>query len=69
MEEAIQQALKMAQDLKVIGKEVTPFLLEQVSQLTGGASLGVNMTLLVNNVRIATQIARALYQGTRFKHT
>jgi pseudouridine-5'-phosphate glycosidase len=68
MEEAIQQALKMSQDQNVTGKAVTPFLLEQVSRLTKRASLRVNMALLINNAKIAAQIARVLHEGTGFMH-
>jgi pseudouridine-5'-phosphate glycosidase len=63
MEDAIQQALRLAQDHKVTGKEVTPFLLDKVSQLTGGASLRANLALLINNARIAAQIARTLHEA------
>nr|MBC8449411.1 pseudouridine-5'-phosphate glycosidase [Chloroflexota bacterium] len=42
------------------GKALTPFLLAEVSQRTGGASLRANLALLENNARVAAQIAVAL---------
>ena len=42
------------------GKALTPFLLAEVSQRTGGASLCANLALLENNTRIAAHIAVTL---------
>ena len=39
------------------GKEVTPFLLARVSELTGGDSLATNIELVLNNARLASAIA------------
>jgi pseudouridine-5'-phosphate glycosidase len=57
VESAIQQALAEAQDQHIHGQAVTPFLLSRVSQLTHGASLQANLALLLNNGRLAAQIA------------
>ncbi len=57
---AVQQALDEAKVQDIHGQAVTPFLLRRVSDLTQGASLRVNLALLLNNARIAAQIARAL---------
>jgi pseudouridine-5'-phosphate glycosidase len=57
---AVQQALDDAKVQDIHGQAVTPFLLRRVSDLTQGASLLVNLALLLNNARIAAQIARAL---------
>ena len=57
---AIQQALREARQRHVRGQEVTPFLLERVRRLTRGDSLRANLGLLLNNARLATQIARVL---------
>ncbi|MEA2007864.1 MAG: pseudouridine-5'-phosphate glycosidase [Chloroflexota bacterium] len=59
-EEAIAQAMDEAQSLKIRGQQVTPFLLSRVSELTGEASLKANLSLLLNNARVAAQIAKAL---------
>jgi pseudouridine-5'-phosphate glycosidase len=57
---AIQQALDEAQARGLRGQGVTPFLLMRVSELTGGDSLRANLALLLNNARLAAQIACAL---------
>lgn len=59
-EAAIAQALKEAEARGVRGKEVTPFLLARVSELTHEESRTANTALLLNNARVAAQIAKAL---------
>jgi len=57
---AIEQALDEARDQDLRGQKVTPFLLSRVSQLTGQKSLKTNLSLLLNNARVAAQIAVAV---------
>lgn len=57
---AIEQALVEAAERGVRGKEITPFLLARIVELTGERSLHANLALLENNVRIGAQIAAAL---------
>jgi len=57
---AVQAALKAAQAANVTGQALTPFLLNKVSEITHGDSTRANLALLLNNARIASQIARAL---------
>jgi len=59
-ESAIQAALEEAKQKGVRGKAITPFLLERVSQLTGGESQRANIALLENNARVAAELARHL---------
>jgi pseudouridine-5'-phosphate glycosidase len=59
-EEAIQEALADADRQGVRGKEITPFLLARVSELTGAQSQQANIALLKNNARLAGDIAAAL---------
>jgi pseudouridylate synthase len=54
---AITKALAEAAKLGVKGKEVTPFLLAKVKELTGGDSLESNIALVLNNARLASKIA------------
>jgi pseudouridine-5'-phosphate glycosidase len=61
MDALIDQALAEAEQARVSGSAVTPFLLERVSQISGGASLQTNMALLRSNARLAAQIARAIF--------
>jgi pseudouridine-5'-phosphate glycosidase len=42
------------------GRELTPFLLSQMAQLSRGDTLRANVALLENNARIAAQIAAAI---------
>ena len=58
--EAIEQALREAGERDLRGQAVTPFLLERVSELTGGASLEANLALLRNNAGVAAGIAGEL---------
>ena len=57
MDAAVEQALREASQRQVSGKEVTPFLLARVSELTGGDSLATNIELVLNNARLASAIA------------
>ena len=59
-EKAIAQALQEAEERGVRGKEVTPFLLARVSELTHEESRTANVALLENNARVAARIAQTL---------
>lgn len=59
VEGAIRNALAQAAASDVRGQQVTPFLLSAVKDLTQGASLDANLALLLNNARLAAQIACA----------
>lgn len=50
-------ALKEAEEQHIFGKEVTPFLLAKVKELTGGKSLDANIALVKNNAVLGAQIA------------
>jgi len=63
MQTAVNQALREAQEQGIRGQQVTPFLLSRVSELTNKASLRANLALLLNNARVAAQIAGKYYQG------
>lgn len=56
----IARASREAKEQKVHGKELTPFLLRRISELTKGESMKANLALLLNNARLAAQIARAM---------
>ena len=57
MEEQINAAVAEAKAQGVGQKEVTPFLLRRVVELTGGRSLDANMALVKNNAELAAQVA------------
>ncbi|MGL4415497.1 pseudouridine-5'-phosphate glycosidase [Roseinatronobacter monicus] len=56
----IDTALREAQAQGISAKDVTPFLLRRIFELTDGASLAANISLVRNNARLAAEIARAL---------
>jgi len=58
----IEAALADAASQGVQGKAVTPFLLARLEALTGRASLEANVALILNNARLAAEIAAA-YAG------
>jgi pseudouridine-5'-phosphate glycosidase len=54
---AIDNALQEVQALGIRGQAVSPYLLKRVSELTAGNSLKANVALLLNNARVAAEIA------------
>ena len=59
-EAEVARALSVAEREGVRGAALTPFLLAQLSDATGGRSLAANVSLLKGNARVAAQIALAL---------
>ena len=59
-EAAIAQATAEADAQGIHGKALTPFVLDRVTTLTEGVSRRANVSLLVNNARVAGEIASAL---------
>ena len=57
MSAVIDKAMAMADEAGVKGKNITPFLLAHIVELTGGDSLKTNIQLAFNNARAAAQIA------------
>ncbi len=53
----IEQALAEAGQRHIAAKAVTPFLLQRLFELTNGRSLEANIALVLNNARLAAQIA------------
>jgi len=62
VERWIEDALIEAASANVRGGEVTPFVLQRLSALSGGATVRTNIGLIVNNARTAARIARARSQ-------
>lgn len=56
----IDAAVEECNRLGIKGKEITPFLLDKIQKLTGGSSLEANIQLVYNNVKVGSQIAKAL---------
>jgi len=60
MEGIITKALELADAQHIHGKEITPFLLAHIKELTGGESFASNVQLALNNARCAARIAVSL---------
>jgi pseudouridine-5'-phosphate glycosidase len=60
MEPFIDQANREAREQGIHGKKLTPFLLQRITELTKGKSMRANLALLLNNARLAAQIASSL---------
>ncbi len=60
LEEILAEALKLADEKNINGKEITPFLLSQMAEKSAGKTLAANIALLENNARIAAQVACSL---------
>ena len=55
----IQAALSDMASHGISGKDATPFLLGRIVELTGGRSLVANIALVMNNARLASEVAVA----------
>lgn len=60
LETMLAEVLKLAEVRGVNGKEITPFLLAQMSERSSGRTLAANIALLENNARVAAAVACAI---------
>ena len=60
-----RRAVRAAEEAGIRGGDVTPWVLARVAALTGGRTLDTNVALIVNNARVAAQIAVALARRRR----
>ena len=60
--EAVLEAEKQLREGEVTGKDITPFLLNLISELTAGDSMRANLALLRNNARYAGELAVAIHR-------
>jgi pseudouridylate synthase len=58
MDPHIEKASHEARDKNIHGQALTPFLLARINELSNGKSLQANLGLLLNNARLAAQIAK-----------
>ncbi len=65
IEPFIERALREAEEKKIAGSAVTPFLLARLAELTEGRSVKANIALLKNNVAVAAEIAKELDVGSK----
>jgi len=57
IDKAIEDALYEAEKRNIKGKEITPFLLDKIKDLTQGESLKANIELVKNNTHVGAKIA------------
>lgn len=57
---AINKALKRAKKDGISGKNITPYLLKTIVEITGGLSLEANIQLVKNNAALGAEIAKEL---------
>ena len=58
----IEKAIAEAKAQNISGKNVTPFLLRRLAEITGGRSLTANIALVNSNAKLASEIALAYSQ-------
>lgn len=59
MNEAINKALDEVKEKQIKGKDITPYLLASIKNITKGKSLESNIQLVYNNCLLAAKIAKA----------
>lgn len=63
MEDVIRSAQAAADAAKVRGKDITPFLLAKITELTGGKSFHSNVQLALSNARCAARVTLAMAEA------
>jgi pseudouridylate synthase len=58
--QALSEAERQALGVGVRGKELTPFLLSRLAEITEGRTLKANHALVIANARLAAEVAREL---------
>ncbi|EGC32322.1 hypothetical protein DICPUDRAFT_155738 [Dictyostelium purpureum] len=61
IDQAIKESIEQSTKEKIMGKEITPYLLQKVNEKTGGKSLESNIMLVKNNAKIGSQICLEYY--------
>lgn len=59
LDDALEEALAVASEQGIRGKEVSPFLLDRIQQVTGGASVAVNLHIARGNIELAAEISKS----------
>ncbi|WP_372370919.1 pseudouridine-5'-phosphate glycosidase [Candidatus Uabimicrobium sp. HlEnr_7] len=54
----IREIAKQAAEKKISGKKITPFFLQEIVNKTQGKSLKANISLVLNNAKLAAEIAK-----------
>ncbi len=64
LDKILRESLQLAEEQGIKGKDVTPFLLSQMSEKSEGQTIRANIALLENNAKIAAQVAVSLKKQT-----
>ena len=59
---ATKRALEEAEEKKLEGRDITPFLLKRIAELTENRSLKANIKLVESNARLTSEIARRYFK-------
>ena len=57
IEPIVIEAVKLANEKNIIAKDLTPFILSKINQLSKGEALLANIALIKNNAKLASKIA------------
>jgi pseudouridine-5'-phosphate glycosidase len=57
LDKVLNEALRVADEEHISGKEITPFLLSHMAKISTGKTIETNIALLLNNARIAGNLA------------
>ncbi|XP_023342571.1 pseudouridine-metabolizing bifunctional protein C1861.05 [Eurytemora carolleeae] len=57
IENSIKTAVQEAKEKNISGKEITPYILARLNELTSGESLRANIALVENNARVGAEVA------------
>ncbi|REJ84852.1 MAG: pseudouridine-5'-phosphate glycosidase [Bacteroidetes bacterium] len=60
IESLIQTAINKSQRNDIKGKDITPYLLKEIAEASGGRSLATNIALIKNNAVLGADIAKAM---------
>ncbi len=58
--DTVQRAISEAEEAAIAGPALTPWLLARIATITNGASLRANTALIINDARVAGQLAARL---------
>ena len=58
----INASVKNANEKKIKGKELTPFLIHEINTLSNNETLKANMKLIINNALIAGKLAAKYFR-------
>ena len=66
IEESTKKAIAECDEKGISGKQITPYLLRRIAELTNNASLESNIHLVKNNAKVGARIAVSLFSGQRY---